>query len=1132
MSSLAGWGPTHLPVLEIGFLGPPIVRFNEQEVPLAARKSAALLFYLAAHPARPLTRAQLVTLLWEEHGDAEGRNNLSTALSRLRHAFLPLPVFPISSVGDSLVWQPSPEIQTDLELFAELTANSPTSLSSRASSPSGARHDENAVALYRGQFLEGFEVRDSADYEEWLRHERNRWQQRVLAVYRDLIDHEERQDQLDAAIVHAKQVLAIDPLQEQLHQSLMRLYYQGGDRAGALVQFQACERLLQKGLDVSPSAETRALREAIVAGRLPRSPARPRTSRAGPAAGPSDPATARRGRYRLVGRQTELQELRRHVVTTPGGRSRLALIQGEAGIGKTRLVEELLSWLDLAARESASSLRWTVLLGHSYPDAQGLPYHPIIEALRGQLSVLAVDNLPIADVWLAEVNRLLPEIGAQRPHLPAPPRLDPPQERRRLYEGVAQFFAVLGQPRLVILEDLHWADGETLHLLAYLVRHERLRDTLFLATLRTSDVTDAVEQILTSLEYEGRLDRLPLGPLSERATIELIREIATDAVMAFPEHSYRESEGNPLFAIELTRAQFEAGRRQTSPVSGRDAGTALPATVQAVIRARLGRLDPSSREFLNGAAIFRHAFDFEEVRTIAGQTDEVALIALEQLLQVQVLREATTPVAASLTATDYTFSHEQIRRVVHDGLSDARRRLLHRRVVELLERTDGGHHAEQLAYHSSRGQSWATALRWSEQAAADALQLCAAESAVHLYEQALACASQLPPSPELRARSIDLRLRLAQAAFYVQPGRLMEWLAPAEDDARQLGDTTRLAQVGLAQASALYILGQFTEALPRLERLQILAESTSDLALRARIDNVLGRLLVIRGELARGLVALERALAAAESGPAGPGPIWPATPLERLVSLGLAASARAFQGNFDAAANTMAQSQLIPTAPNDATARAASSFYNALIVQTRGDWTATIARANAAIADARIAANLIYEYVSHVYLGLALARQGQVAEGLRVQQTALTLAERAQTQVILGRAHAWLAEILLLDRQDQAAYDAARHGQALSEERGYLLEAAMCTRVRGECCIALGAWDEAEKAIEQAQGSLATLEAWPEWARAEAALGRLHQAQGHASTASTRFQAAARRFAEMGMAWDLAQTHLALAAYS
>jgi tetratricopeptide (TPR) repeat protein len=537
--------------------------------------------------------------------------------------------------------------------------------------------------------------------------------------------------------------------------------------------------------------------------------------------------------------------------------------------------------------------------------------------------------------------------------------------------------------------------------------------------------------------------------------------------------------------------------------------------VQAVIRGRLSRLDAPSRDFVSAVAVFRRALDFDEVRSVAGQDEGAALAASEALVGAQILREVPIPLAAGMVVHRYAFAHEQFRRVVYAGLSDARRRVLHRHALELLADA-GDDQAEEMAYHACRGELWSGGLDWSERAAADAMALFACAPAVHLYEQALTCAGQLRPTPELRRRVIDLRLRLAEAGFYVQPSRLSEWLAPAQADAAALGDVGRQAQVGLAQASAVYIRGHFTTALPHLERLQAMAESTCDQGLRARTANVLGRLLVIRGELRRGGAALEHALAATEAAN-GQEPIWPATAIERLVSIGLLASAQAFLGEFAAAEQTMARCRSLVAASGDPSARAAAAFYDALVAQTHGEWARATTLANEAIAQARSAANLIYEYVTHVYLGPALARQGRVAEGLAVQRAALELADRAQIQVILGRAHAWLGEILLLDGKPEEAYDAARRGEVLSDEHGYLLEAAMCTRVRGEAAMAMGAWAEAEEALASASSALSELEAWPEWARTQLALGHLASALGEHESSRCHFERASERFAAMGM---------------
>src|SRR5262249_38420094 len=208
-----------------------------REIHLPSQKALALLFYLAAEAGRSFTRGQLIALLWEESSERDGRNSLSTALTRMRQA---LPIFPIRAEGDTLAWEPPADTWVDLHEFQSLTrATAPPSDASAAGGESLTRRLEAATALYRGTFLDGFGVRDSESYEEWLRLERERWQQRWLDGLDQLIEAYAAAGEWAPAIEHARRALAADPFQERFHRSLMRLHYLAGDRAAAMAQFRA-----------------------------------------------------------------------------------------------------------------------------------------------------------------------------------------------------------------------------------------------------------------------------------------------------------------------------------------------------------------------------------------------------------------------------------------------------------------------------------------------------------------------------------------------------------------------------------------------------------------------------------------------------------------------------------------------------------------------------------------------------------------------------------------------------------------------------------------------------------------------------------------------------------------------------
>lgn len=284
-------------MLRLQLLGAPAILLDGQPASLSTQKAQALLFYLAAEAGRPYTRSQLVALLWAESAEREGRNSLSTTLSRLRQA---LPMAPLRAAGDTLAWDADAAVAVDLHEFQALVrpaAGDPDAAAARLAA---------AAALYRGPFLDGFEVRESDSYEDWLRVERERWRYRALNALDQLVAHASAQGAHASALEHARRAVALDPLQERFHRALMRLLADAGDRAAALAQFRACRELLERELGVEPDPETVALDRAIraVGGGSPRptpAPAAPApTAARPPAAAPTAPAAAVGARPQLA----------------------------------------------------------------------------------------------------------------------------------------------------------------------------------------------------------------------------------------------------------------------------------------------------------------------------------------------------------------------------------------------------------------------------------------------------------------------------------------------------------------------------------------------------------------------------------------------------------------------------------------------------------------------------------------------------------------------------------------------------------------------------------------------------------------------------------------------------------------
>ena len=325
-------------MLRLRLLGAPSVIDDAREIYLPSQKAQALLFYLAAEFERSFSRSQIIALLWEESSEREGRNSLSTVLTRLRQS---LPIFPLRAEGDTLAWQPSPEVCVDLQEFQAALLERGTR---SANTPQRIERLEMAAALYRGVFLDGFGLRDSETYDEWLRLERERWQQRWLNVLDQLIDAYTTSGEWERALAHARSATAADPLQERFHCALMRLHFQLGDRAAALAQYRLCREVLERELGVEPDTETSALYQAIVDGSLERS-ARPAPTSILRSAQPAAAATrlgarlATARRRSFVGRDDELSIFSAALADDEPPFVVLHIF-GPGGVGKSTLLSE------------------------------------------------------------------------------------------------------------------------------------------------------------------------------------------------------------------------------------------------------------------------------------------------------------------------------------------------------------------------------------------------------------------------------------------------------------------------------------------------------------------------------------------------------------------------------------------------------------------------------------------------------------------------------------------------------------------------------------------------------------------------------------------------------------------------
>ncbi len=720
-----------MPALRLFLLGSLDVQHDGQPLPKPPTlKSQSLFAYLALHRQQPQPRERLADLFWGDRPARRARRSLTTALWHIRRC-LPTEDWLLSDVHVAQ-FDPEADLWLDVAEFESLVAR--PELSSL----------QSAVALYRGDFMDGF-------YDDWVLNERYRLETLFSEALARLMMGLEAGRDYGGALAVGLQLLQHDPLREDAHRLAMRAFYRLGQRNAALEQYRRCQEIVKQELNAEPMAETTDLYQAILDGSLSGGPATGALAAARavvkptllPGQDPLDPIV----RSPLVGRELEMAFLRDRYEEARAGHGGLILVHGEAGMGKTRLVEE-----------AANHLRWQgvrVLWGRCYEFERLLPYQPVGEALQMVLSTIALSELANLPSWiLAELARLVPELSEKIPGLEASATVPLDREQMHLFESVARFLDRLSAEGalVLILEDLHWATESTLQMVHYLARNLANHPVLIVGTLRPEAVgpLSALDSLQQQLSREDLVQSWNLAGLSLQAIEALLVEMSGSGQVVAPlaRRLYEETEGNPFFLIESIKALFEAGlvsleagawRGDFAHISG--AALPLPAGVSEAIQARVRRLDEDCQRALQVAAVLGREFDFELLNATWEQGEEATLEALDALLRRRFIDEGS-----GVLGRDYAFHHHKIQEVVYAGSPLRRRQHLHARAgkaMETLYASDVAAVAGEMAFHFGQGRQAdkalaAKAVRYLLLAGDQARLAYAHRETIDYYTQALA----------------------------------------------------------------------------------------------------------------------------------------------------------------------------------------------------------------------------------------------------------------------------------------------------------------------------------------------------------------------------------------------------------
>jgi DNA-binding SARP family transcriptional activator/tetratricopeptide (TPR) repeat protein len=1048
------------PRLRIELLGGFTVRLDDgAALALPARKAQALLAYLAMPPGRGHSREKLTALLWGDTRDAQARQAFRQTLSRLRRAIAngvdPL----VEDRPDALALQPDAVWVDVVEFEARIAAGTAADL-------------ERAAQLYVGDLLEGFAV-DEPPFEEWLTVERERLRELALETLTRILAAEMRGDAAEPAIQTALRLLAIDPLQEAVHRALMRLHLRQGRRAAALRQYQACVATLQHELGAEPEEATRALYRQII---------REHGGAVAPVMAPVEGAP-------IVGRSAESALLAQAFERSFETGGRVVTVSGEAGIGKTRLVQELV--------KHALARGCRVLSGACHETEQALPLRPWVDALRADASALVPGLVQRLTAGArAQLARVFPELATADQAAAVTGG-----EQGLLFEAMTELLVELASDgsMVIVLEDVHWADAASARLLAFLARRLGARPALVVATLRPEETLQApvLDQALAELRAGGILEEIKLGPLGRADTLSLARGLhqrRTDPgfIDRIAPELWALSEGNPFVVVETVRALGEGS-----------AGTAarrglLPRTVHESIASRLARLSEPVRRAVAAAAVIGRAFVFVVLAQAAALEEPEAAAAIEELVRRRVL---------DAVGDKLDFCHDRIRRVAYDEIIPARRAQLHAAVARAL----GAAHAEgldeitdQLGQHYLRAGEPRPALFHLKRFAEIAAQRYELEAALGALRLAADAVERLPAEERDRQR-LDVALR--QGFVMALGGRqreCLELLAARAELQQRVGDPALTSEYFFRLAMTHAYLGNNAESRQAGAVALAAAEQAGD-------DERMGKALYALAAAGYSQGASREALAHGDR----------AVPLldhpGRRHWLGLIywnqAANRTFLGELDAALETVRRCASVAENLGDRRLQSLSGFVESWVYAARGDDELAITCAQRALEISRdpIAANTSLQALGHAFLHMGDAKRAVATLEDTVERLKASPVRLSQV-----RSRAILAEAYLLDGDVKRAAQTAREAVEAGQAAGNLFALALAERASGRIARAAGDAAGAEAFFARALADFDTFGAAFEAAITRLDLARTLAARGERTVARAHIATAIQALTDAG----------------
>lgn len=712
-------------MLQIRLLGMLQISDSGNVLPaLPTQKAIGLLGYLTLHAEKVLSREHLAELFWPDRPRVNARRSLHTAIWQIRSIFKEAGMDPdhfLIATSTTVSWSPRVEYWLDVPEFEkEATQSSPQIL-------------QHAIDLYRGSFLANV-------YEDWCLEERYRLEAYYLRALTKLISYYLGINRFSVGIETCRLLLKADPLNEVAHRGIMLSNYQLGNRSAAIEQFHECSRLLRKELNIDPSEETRELFQAILDEKIPYiAPVtgalqsdKVEQSRRPRAITPSLNLEA----TGLYGRDRDFQNL---VEWWNTGVEMVAVIQGEQGVGKTRLAQEFVRRL----QSTGVLVGW----GRCLPVGQGIPHFSIRMAIYDLVANAPTSIRSMIPAWQAqEISNFVPELidilGVQS--AVAPPQMD----QNKIFTAICNLVNTISKssPILLVIDDINWASKSTFHLIEFLVR--------YLLSVQTNQ-NQKIHILTTSLEsgipsYQSislvrlRRDHLVVDFTLSNLLPENLASWMTAASgnarnsRRLADALYNKTLGNPLFIRETLNALVENNqlRMDASTWEGAVLKTGplrlpLAASIKQLIEARLVPLGTNVMETAQIASVIGMYFDVAEIQMISGREETAIFKDFQELVHTHIVVVNQPP-----KKHQFEFTHNLIQQAVYEMILPPARALMHRKIARKLIEERGQKAASRILYHYQKSGDQEASIHWAVIAARQAIELSDYASAAAMLQDA------------------------------------------------------------------------------------------------------------------------------------------------------------------------------------------------------------------------------------------------------------------------------------------------------------------------------------------------------------------------------------------------------------